>query len=126
MADDDKLVMGNTICNNKLIHIEGSYFGNVYCKIFGEYLSTTEILNSISDNINSEREQDNDSEVIFSNDLIHQHKLISILKLLPVIKVDSQYLSALNDKKNEQKQCIICIEEFELNTIIKTLPCCIY
>ncbi len=43
------------------------------------------------------------------------------------MKVDSSYLKNLEEKSEEEviKKCVICMENFEVDEILKTLPCCI-
>lgn len=115
--------MGNAVCNDNQIHLEGNFFGNIHYKIFGEYLSTRNVLDSIADNLNRERENESNST---SNDLLRQSKLISIINSLPSFQVNAKYLNALKNKPDENKRCIVCMEEYELNSTIKTLPCCIH
>jgi hypothetical protein len=44
---------------------------------------------------------------------------------LPTFIVEDDYLNKLNINNDEAtKKCVVCMENFELKEILKTLPCC--
>ena len=59
-----------------------------------------------------------------SNNFYRQQKIESIIRGLPVFTVDIKYMKIIEKcEENYIKKCIICMENYKINDLIKTLPC---
>lgn len=58
--------------------------------------------------------------------LLESIKYIIIIYSLPTFTVDQNYLQNLDNKTEDQttKKCVICMEQFGIKEVLKTLPCC--
>jgi len=51
--------------------------------------------------------------------------ILNTLFSLPTLVVDKDYKDKLISNKDEAtKKCVVCMDNFELNEVLKTLPCC--
>ena len=57
--------------------------------------------------------------------ILQMYLIINFYLRLPTLVVDDIYISKLTAKKDEAlRKCVVCMENFELKDVLKTLPCC--
>jgi len=81
--------------------------------------------NTIGNSLNSGYENANMENILLAEHFGAEQQLTTIIQTLPTLKVDDTYLKYLDSKTNEEgmKKCVICMELFDLQEVLKTLPC---